>query len=75
MAKRKEKPNTAEGWMESLTGHGDRPDLLPAIGVRIECRIVVDREYGWEEVKEILEKCREYGSAEVTEYLPFAKTR
>ena len=53
-------------WMGRIpgTGHGDI-----ARGVRIEVRMVVKDFGDWTYVDEVLDKCREYGAAEIVQVI------
>ena len=58
----------AEKWLDSLketTDFKTRPKIIPAIGVTIECRIILEKDSDWSLVQDVLNQCRCHGAAEV----------
>lgn len=58
----------AEDWMEELINTRTSENK---IGVKIECRILLDSLDDFEIVTKVLDDCRCYGSAEIVEQIPF----
>ena len=58
--------------MNDLKSTSDKlPTLIPAVGVQIEVRLVIDDGMAFSEIDDVLDKCRELGSAEIVKVIQF----
>lgn len=59
-------------WMGALRQTTkNQPKVVPEVGVTITCRIVVSSFEHWQLIQDTLDACRQFGTAEITDYQEF----
>ena len=66
--------NDSEKWFKSiLKTTSTQPISIPVIGIKIECRLLINDKEDWQYVQEILDSIQQWGAAEIIEYKTFGE--
>lgn len=58
----------ADEWMRVARTKQNDPKLVPAIGVKIEVRLVVRYPNDWATIEEVIDGARAHGAADIVKY-------
>ena len=62
----------SEEWFRNILKNTlQKPKIVPVVGVKIECRILVTNISEWQYVQDTLEHAQQFGAAEIVEYKIF----
>ena len=63
-------------WLKEMSGlNGPVWTNENKLGVEIHARLIIDAEDGWEDLRDLMERLREVGAAEVVRYVIFAESK